>query len=253
VARILGLQHWKDGFEYNNAAFFARRGDTSEFAHIFDGEEPPDPRQYDLVIAYGGEMNAYDEGEHPWIPRELRFLEDCLKAGTPLLGICLGSQLLARTLGARVYRSPSPEFGFKRLRLTPDGLADPVLGALADGDRGFLALQWHDDAWDLPAGASRLATGPAWPNQAFRYGPGLLALQFHLEFTQPHMAWAIARPGAGESDDPEREDRASFAAPGPRYDELRSNMEKVLEGLLDGEARDVVDLQGAVARSSSSR
>jgi GMP synthase-like glutamine amidotransferase len=253
VARILGLRHGKEGFEYNNAAFFARRGDVSEFAHIFEGEEPPDPRRYDLVIAYGGEMSAYDELASPWIPRELRFLEACLKAGTPLLGLCLGSQLLARTLGARVYRSPSPEFGFKRLRLTPEGLADPALGALAEGDRGFLALQWHDDAWDLPAGASRLATGAAWPNQAFRYGPGLLALQFHLEFTQAHMAWAVAQPGAGGSDDPEREDPASFAAPGPRYDELRSNMEKLLGRLLAGEARAIAAPQGAVARSSSSR
>ncbi len=84
---------------------------------------------------------------------ELRFLEECLKAGTQVLGICLGSQLLARLLGARVFRSPAPEFGFKRLRLNHAGAADPVLGRIGDDSGGFLAIQWHDDAWELPAGA----------------------------------------------------------------------------------------------------
>lgn len=244
MARILKVSHWEPRFEYNDAGLFSRRGNSAENLLIFAGEKAPDPRPYDLVIVYGGYMSSYDDAGHPWITDELRFLESCLKAGTPIFGICLGSQLLARLLGARVYRSPVPEFGFKRLRLNAAGAADPVLGAIGGPDGAFLAIEWHDDAWDLPAGTVLLAGSEAWPNQAFRYGPGLLAIQFHLEFTQPHMAWAVARPGEAESADPGREDRDAFAAPSPRYDEIRTSMEKILLGILR---------QGTVAASSPER
>jgi GMP synthase-like glutamine amidotransferase len=220
-------------FEYNDGPYFARRGDRTENLLLFAGERAPDPRDYDLVIVYGGYMSAFDDGRHPWIAEELRFLEDCLRAGTKVFGICLGSQLLARLLGARVYPCPSPEFGFKRISLTAEGRADPFLGSLSAGEGGsFLSIEWHDDAWDLPSGARLLASSRAWPNQAFSYGPSVLAIQFHLEFTQPHMAWAVARPGEAESADPDREDRAAFSAPSGRYGEIADNYFRILDRLL---------------------
>ena len=232
MARILRVQHWKPDFAYNDAAFLAARGDVAEDLLLFAGQKAPDPGLYDLVVVYGGYMSAYDDEGNPWIARELRFLEACLAAGTKVLGICLGSQLLARLLGARVYRSPAPEFGFKRIALTAAGKADPELGKLGGTEGGFLAIEWHDDAWDLPAGAQLLATSEAWPNQSFRYGPGALAIQFHLEFTQRHMEWAVARPGEERSKDPEGEDPRAFAAPSPRYDEVRCGMERLLASML---------------------
>jgi GMP synthase-like glutamine amidotransferase len=254
MARILKVQHWMPEFEYNDSAFFSLRGDLSQDLLLFAGERAPDPRLFDLVIVYGGYMSAYDDARHPWIKNELHFLESCLKDDIPVFGICLGSQLLARLLGARVYRSPAPEFGFKRIRLTPAGHADPILGALGedgqgDGGQSFLAIQWHDDAWDLPQGAELLAQSEAWPNQAFRYGPSVLATQFHLEFTQPHMAWAVARPGETDSADPARESRAAFSAPSPRYEELRRSMAKLLERMLGDRAQ----AEEAVASSRAAR
>jgi GMP synthase-like glutamine amidotransferase len=248
MARVLKVSHWRPEFDYNDAAFFAGRGDRVDQLLLFAGERAPDPRRYDLVIVYGGYMSAYDDSGHPWIPAELRFLEACLKAGTPIFGICLGSQLLARVLGARIYRSPAPEFGFKRITLNAAGASDPALGSLVGAGDDFLAIEWHDDAWDLPAGAELLAASAAWPNQAFRYGPDVLAIQFHLEFTQPHMAWAVSRPGEPESADPLREERSAFAAPSPRYGEIKLNMEKVLGRIM---SRGEAPAQGEAAVASS--
>ena len=94
MAHILKLEHWQPKFPYNDATFFADRGDTVDILQLFAGEKAPDPRAFDLAIVYGGYMSAYDDAGNPWIAEELRFMERCLKAGTPMLGICLGSQLL---------------------------------------------------------------------------------------------------------------------------------------------------------------
>ncbi|MDP3176767.1 MAG: type 1 glutamine amidotransferase [Spirochaetaceae bacterium] len=195
---------------------------------------PPDPYSIDAAIIYGGYMSAYDDAGHPWISEELRFIDACLSAGTPVLGICLGSQLLARSLGAQVFRSPAPEFGFKRIKLEAEGRTDPAFAQLSARSPGatFLAIQWHGDAWELPSGAVRLASSSAWANQAFRCGANAIGIQFHLEFTQEAVAHFIAADPDEIIPDPRGEDSASFGAPGPRYDEVRANMELLLEGFL---------------------
>jgi GMP synthase - Glutamine amidotransferase domain len=231
MARILSVQHWAPRYGYDNEGFFARRGDRVENLLLFAGEKAPDPRLYDLVIVYGGLMSAYDDQACPWISRELAFLEDCARHGTKILGICLGSQLLARMLGARVYRSDHPECGFKEITLTATGRRDPELGSLGDEGGRFLSLEWHDDAWDLPSGTELLASDAAWPNQAFRY-ENMLAIQFHLEFTQPHIRGFIEAPGFVRSSDPAGEEPDRLVAPGPRYAEIAGNMETLLEAML---------------------
>lgn len=159
------------------------RGPMREFGfeigewNPFFGESNPVPEDsIDLLIILGGIMGAHDEAEHPWLVEEIRLVERRLKAGTPIVGLCLGGQILARVLGARVYRADAVEIGFPRIAPVE---ASPALASFAGND--WRVLQWHQDAFDLPAGARRLAESAMTPNQAFSYGDNCLALQCHPE------------------------------------------------------------------------
>ena len=139
-----------------------------------DGLEPP------LVIVLGGPIGAYEDAIYPLLRHELRLLECRLAVDRPTLGICLGAQLMARALGARVYPGPRKEIGWGPLMLTSEGHQSP-LNRLAGG--GDPVLHWHGDTFDLPAGAIRLASTSIYENQAFSWGYSALALQFHPEVT----------------------------------------------------------------------
>jgi GMP synthase (glutamine-hydrolysing) len=142
----------------------------------------------DLLVVLGGPIGAYEEESYPFLADELRLIERRLAAGRPTLGICLGAQLMARALGARVYPGAAKEIGWAPLTLTTDGECS-VLAPL----RGLPVLHWHGDTFDLPAGAARLASTAITPNQAFAALDGrALALQFHLEATAPGLErWFI--------------------------------------------------------------
>jgi GMP synthase (glutamine-hydrolysing) len=141
-------------------------------------EALPDWRQFDAIVAMGGPMSVNDEKAFPWLAAEKRLIRDAVRSGTPFWGTCLGVQLLAASLGARVYPGPKPEVGLLPVTLTDEALRDPVFQGLA---RQFLALQWHGDTFDLPDGAVLLASSPSYPAQAFRWGSSAYGVQFHLE------------------------------------------------------------------------
>ena len=163
------------------------RGVGLHRVELDEGEQLPDWRGYGAIVAMGGPMSANDDAELPWLGEEKRLIGEAVRAGTPFWGVCLGVQLLAASLGARVYPGPTPEVGLLPVELTDEARADPVF-AEASGE--LVTLQWHGDTFDLPEGAVRLATSPAYENQAFRVGRGY-GVQFHLEVS-PEMAreWA---------------------------------------------------------------
>ncbi len=141
-------------------------------------EARPDLDGYDALIVLGGPMNLDQQERHPHLKTELELLAAALARGTPVLGICLGAQLLAHALGAAVGRNSAKELGWHEVRLTPAGQGDGALQQL--GPRAP-AFHWHGDTFALPSGAEHLAESDLCPNQAFRYGKQTYGLQFHLE------------------------------------------------------------------------
>ncbi|MFT4127778.1 MAG: type 1 glutamine amidotransferase [Gordonia sp. (in: high G+C Gram-positive bacteria)] len=139
---------------------------------------PADPAGYDAIVTMGGSMGVGDAHRLPWIADEIAFLRRAVDADVPVWGVCLGSQFLAAALGARVVTGETPEIGVYTVALTPAGRADPVWGGLDVAE--FDSVQWHFDTFDLPAGATLLATSAAYPHQLYRYGRSY-GVQFHLE------------------------------------------------------------------------
>jgi GMP synthase-like glutamine amidotransferase len=155
------------------------RGAELHRVELDEGESMPDWRAFDAIVAMGGPMSVNDEAELPWLADEKRVIGEAVRGGKPYWGVCLGVQLLASSLGGRVYPGPRPEVGLLPIDLTDEGRADPVFGQV---QRDLVTLQWHGDTFDLPAGAVRLASSPAYANQAFRFERAY-GVQFHLELS----------------------------------------------------------------------
>ncbi|MFB9981364.1 glutamine amidotransferase [Mesorhizobium kowhaii] len=134
-----------------------------------------DPLKADLLVVLGGPIGVYETDAYPFLKTELALVRDRLDAGLPVLGICLGAQLIAAALGAKVAPSGIKEIGFAPVNLTEAGRFGPLRHL-----SGVPVLHWHGDAFELPEGATLLATTSA-ANQAFSMGANVLALQFHAE------------------------------------------------------------------------
>lgn len=144
---------------------------------------PRDLRPYQALVVLGGPMGADDHDRYPYLAGIKQIILEAIVRGLPVLGICLGAQLVARAMGAKVYRNQIREIGWYTLRLTPAGRRSPLFSGLPEE---FPVFQWHADTFDLPPGAVRLATTPTCLNQAFALGSRVFGLQFHLEVT-PEM------------------------------------------------------------------
>jgi GMP synthase (glutamine-hydrolysing) len=141
------------------------------------------PRPGDLkgIVLLGGPMNVYEEDRYPFLKEENLFIKEGIQRGKPVLGICLGAQLIAKALGARISKAPIKEIGWYDVSLTKVGTEDPFFSKLP---KTFPVFQWHEDTFDLPSAGKLIATSNPIPHQAFRYGENAYGLQFHLEVTE---------------------------------------------------------------------
>ena len=143
-----------------------------------DPHQRPSLEKYEALIVLGGPMNAHQIDTWPNLLTEVDVIRDAVDSGMSVLGICLGAQLLAKALGGRVSRNEQREIGWYDVQLTEAGRSDPVISSFAATQRVF---QWHEDGISLPQGADHLASSPASPVQAFRFGEHAYGFQFHLE------------------------------------------------------------------------
>jgi GMP synthase-like glutamine amidotransferase len=162
------------------------RGVPIVSAHAWEGDlDGMRAGDFAGIVPLGGSMQSWDEARMPFLGRERELLREAVDEGVPVLGICLGGQLLARALGAEVYPSERPERGWLTIEATPDAAMDPLLAHLREPVGVY---QWHLDVFDLPDGAVRLARSDLSANQAFRYGERAWGLQFHPEVDAPIFA-----------------------------------------------------------------
>ena len=185
MARATVLQHIRCEPPGIYAEMLTERGIGIDVVELDEGDALPSWREVDIVVAMGGPMSVHDEAEHAWLAGEKRWIADAVRAGVPYFGVCLGAQLLAASLGASVFAGSRPEVGVLPVAVAAAARRDPVLGLFGDE---FLALQWHGDTFDIPAGALRLAGSAAYQNQAFRFGETAYGVQFHVEVTDRMLA-----------------------------------------------------------------
>ena len=171
----------------------AERRHPFVIAPLWAGAPLPQRDDFDWLVVMGGPMSVHAEREHPWLVPEKRCIEAALRDGKRILGVCLGAQLVASVLGARVFRSPEREVGWWPVRTTAPGRIAPLFASMP---AQLTVLHWHEDTFELPAGAALLAGSEACRQQAFAFGERVLCLQFHLE-----MSPGDVRNLVGESTD----------------------------------------------------
>jgi GMP synthase-like glutamine amidotransferase len=210
------IEHWLETVGYKTTR-----------TQFFNSANLPKSEEIDFLIVMGGPMSVNDEDEFPWLVQEKKFIHAFIKSGKPVLGVCLGAQLIACALGARVYKNPVKEIGWFPIKGTPS--TERTSFTFPSSAEVF---HWHGETFDLPSGAIRLARSEGCENQAFQFGASVIGLQFHLE-TTPESAQEIVghcRNELSPSAYVQTESEILSAAP-EKYWLINSLMNKVLSFL----------------------
>jgi GMP synthase (glutamine-hydrolysing) len=228
--RIHYLQHvpFEDPAEIFNWAR-ARRA-VMAGTRLFEGDRPPGPKDFDALVVMGGPMNIYEHGRYPFLKDEKRAIAEAVAAGRIVVGVCLGAQLIADALGARVRRNRWREIGWFPVRPTPAAGQTPLADLLPVSVDVF---HWHGDTFEMPAGAVHLASSTACANQAFLYDGRVLGLQFHLETTPASARGLVAHCGHEIDGGPFVQDPAAMLADPARFARANALLYRWLDRLLE--------------------
>ena len=204
------------------------RGYGLTATRLYAGQLLPPIEQLDWLVILGGPMNVYEENRYPWLVREKRFIGEALHEGKVVIGICLGAQLLACVLGAKVMPNRSLEIGWHPVEKAPQAMQSNLSGFLPDR---FSAFHWHGDTFEIPRGAVHLARSQACENQAFAFGDRVAAFQFHLESTRESVEQLVHNCPEDLAEGPFIQSPAEMLTNLDRFQAINGLMAYFLDGL----------------------
>ncbi len=204
-------------------------GHRLAITRLYAGQALPRIEEVDLLVVLGGPMSVNDDALHPWLGEEKRYLQQAIARGIPTLGICLGAQLLAAVLGARVFANAQREIGWFPVEATPAAATSPLFALFPPV---LPVFHWHGETFDLPSGATHLARSAACEHQAFSYGDLVLGLQFHLETTPAAVASLISNCHDELQPGPYVQRQEELVGSESRFAVLNEHLRPLLSGLM---------------------
>ena len=224
--------HWLQHVPFEGlgsiASWLQARNAKITQSRLWTNDPLPQPQDLDMLVAMGGPMGIYDTDSCPWLTAEITFIADVIKADKPVLGICLGSQLLSAALGARVYPGTHKEIGWYEIRKNT-----ALQGHWLDEvfPERFEPLHWHGDTFDLPAGARQIGSSDAYECQGFVLGDKVVALQFHLEMQAGDVARIVENCADELVSAPYIQSQQQILSASRSYPQTNKMMASILNGL----------------------
>ena len=226
--RIHYLQHVAFEDAANIVPWAEGRGHAVTATRLYQDESLPPAEAFDWLVIMGGPMNVYEHDRYPWLVREKQFIAEAIGRNKPVLGICLGAQLVADVLGGRVAPNPRKEIGWFCVSLTDAAGRLPLFQALP---RQFFPFHWHGDTFSIPPGAVHAAQSEACANQAFQYGDRVIGLQFHLDYSGESIRRMIGSCGDELVEAPHIQRSPEVLTDAARVANLRGLLDRFLDAM----------------------
>ena len=224
------LQHAAFENAANIAAWALQRGHRLTHTRLDLNESLPEPEGIDWLVVMGGPMNVDEHDIYPWLAREKEFLRRAIDRGIPVLGVCLGGQLICGVLGGKVTENRQKEIGWFSVTFTPDAASSPVFSRFP---QRVPAFHWHGDTFSIPPRAIRLAASDGCDNQAFQYGRRVVALQFHWDYSLQSVETMIQHCRDELLNAPGIQQPAEMLACPERFEETRALLYEMLDRMAE--------------------